>query len=360
MIKVVKTWPNDNSTTTYKYDPKSGDQTVTEEKDGQTTDPQSFGKGATQTTVKQGNTDTTVTTATPGAQPTFAHETTTTAADKTVTTIDGNGDVIKVVKPWTDGSQTIYTFDPATGDRMVTEQRNGKTVEQKPIVPGTPVTLSDGAGGTATVKFGDSDTTPTFTHNPAAPAPVADKVVKVTKQWPDGLQVIYTYDPTSGSRTVSELRDGKLVDQQTIEPGALSVTLPDGKDGSTIIKFDKTGTVPTFTRQLADKINTNTHKVTSRKKAGSAKAKNLRKQAAAAKPLALSGTNRYRVSGASAADIVATGRTQSQQMTKLQQASQQGTELPQTDEKDQGSLVALGLLMLSGLMVPFRRKRHED
>ncbi|MFC6275324.1 MBG domain-containing protein, partial [Levilactobacillus tangyuanensis] len=86
VVKVVKTWPNDNSTTTYKYDPSTGDQTVTEEKDGQTTDPQSFDKGATQTTVKQGNTDTTVAATKPGDQPTFEHDTTTTDPNDSTTT----------------------------------------------------------------------------------------------------------------------------------------------------------------------------------------------------------------------------------------------------------------------------------
>ncbi|WP_156470521.1 lectin-like domain-containing protein, partial [Levilactobacillus senmaizukei] len=98
VVKVVKTWP-DESKTTYAFDPSTGIKTVTEEKPEEEPVTQTFGKDVTQATVKQGNTDTTVTTTTPGAQPTFAHDTTTTDPDtNTTTTKDADGNVIKVVK----------------------------------------------------------------------------------------------------------------------------------------------------------------------------------------------------------------------------------------------------------------------
>uniref|UniRef100_UPI0021C2A136 LPXTG cell wall anchor domain-containing protein n=1 Tax=Levilactobacillus humaensis TaxID=2950375 RepID=UPI0021C2A136 len=363
VVKVVKTW-NDGSQTDYTYDPSTGNRNVTEQKDGKLVDKQTIDPDSSEATLATGDgIETIVDTGQSGAEPTFKHETTKTETDKstgdvTATTTNADGVIVKVAKKWRDGSETAFTYDPTTDQRMVTELRNGKTVEQKPVDPDAPeVTVSDGAGGTATVKFSDSDPVPTFTHTPAVvtvPTKDADKTVKITKKWPDGLQVVYTYDPVSGKRIIRELKDGNLIEQRTIKSGALSATLPDGKGGSTTIKFDKTGTAPTFTRQLADKVNV--HKVTSRKKAqkkaqkkaGTTNGKSLGNQSAAVKPLAQSETNLHDVNEALAGDTVVTGRVDSQQQT----------ELPQTDEKNEGFLVALGLLLSSTLLVPFRRKRH--
>ncbi|WP_125546814.1 MBG domain-containing protein [Levilactobacillus lindianensis] len=358
VVKVVKTW-NDGSETDYAYNPSTGNRTLKELKDGKLVDSKTIDPDSSEAKLATGDgIETIVDTGQSGAEPTFKHETTTTETDKssgdvTATTTDADGVIVKVAKKWRDGSETAFTYDPTTKQRMVTELRNEKTVDQKTIDPdASEVTVSDGAGGTATVKFSDSDPVPTFTHTPAVvtvPTKDTDKAVKITKKWPDGLQVVYTFDPVSGQRIIRELKDGKLVEQRTIKPGALSATLPDGNGGSTTIKFDETGAVPTFTRQLADKVNL--RKVTSRKKASKKsdanKGKNLSKQSAAVKPLAQSETNLHGVNEALAGDTVVTGRVQSQQQT----------ELPQTDEKNEGFLVALGLLLSSTLLVPFRRKR---
>uniref|UniRef100_UPI0013DE0814 lectin-like domain-containing protein n=1 Tax=Levilactobacillus yonginensis TaxID=1054041 RepID=UPI0013DE0814 len=167
VVKVVKTWPKDNSTTTYTYDPlNGGTQTVTEEKEGEDPVTQEFTEGTTQTTVKQGKTDTTVT-AQPGSAPTFAHDTTdTNEAGDTTTTTDADGNVIKVVKTWPkDNSTTTYTYDPSNGGtQTVTEEKDGEA----------PVTQEFTEGATqTTVKQGKTDTTvtaqpgsaPTFAHD---------------------------------------------------------------------------------------------------------------------------------------------------------------------------------------------------
>ncbi|MFD1454471.1 DUF5776 domain-containing protein, partial [Levilactobacillus lanxiensis] len=282
-IKVVKTWPNDDnttSTTTYTYDPTSSKATITEVNNGKEIDRQEEVSSPSTTMLKSGDgVETIVNTGQPGEMPTFEHDTTVTATDKlgnvTATTKNVAGDIVKVDQKWKDGSETVYTN--ANGKQMVSELRNGKPVaqkplEQQPVDPKNPdapkvseVTLPDGAGGTVTVKL-DQDqpnATPTFTHAPASysagvSAPdsttAADKVVKITQKWPDGLQVVYTYDPVSGDRIVRELKNGKLIVQRAIEPGALLAVLPDGKGGSTTVKFGKNGAAaPTFKRQLAGK-----------------------------------------------------------------------------------------------------------
>ncbi|WP_395322697.1 MBG domain-containing protein [Levilactobacillus parabrevis] len=276
VIKVVKTWPKDNSTTTYTYDPTSSKATITEVNNGKEIDRQEEVSSPSTTTLKSGDgVETIVNTGQPGEMPTFEHDTTVTVTDKlgnvTATTKNVAGDIVKVDQKWKDGSETIYTND--NGKQMVNELRNGKSVaqkplEQQPVDPDNPdatrlseVTLPDGAGGTVTVKLDQPDAAPTFTHAPAsysagvsAPAKDADKVVKITKKWPDGLQVVYTYDPVSGDRIVSELKNGKLIVQRAIEPDALLAVLPDGKGGSATVKFGKNGVAaPIFTRQLADK-----------------------------------------------------------------------------------------------------------
>uniref|UniRef100_UPI0013DE2E06 LPXTG cell wall anchor domain-containing protein n=1 Tax=Levilactobacillus yonginensis TaxID=1054041 RepID=UPI0013DE2E06 len=386
VIKVVKTWPNDDSTTsttTYTYDPISSKATITEENNGKLTGRQEEVSSPSTATLKSGDgVETIVNTGQPGTMPTFEHDTTVTVTDKlgnvTATTKNVAGDIVKVDQKWKDGSETIYTND--NGKQMVSELRNGKSVaqkplEQQPVDPDNPdatrlseVTLPDGAGGTVTVKLDQPDAAPTFTHAPAvfsagvnAPAKDADKVVKITKKWSDGLKVVYTYDPVSGQRIISELKNGKLIEQRAIEPGAVKAALPDGKGGSTIVKFDKTGTVPTFTRQLAAKVAG--RKVTSRKKAAKKatanKGQNLRKQSAAVKPLAQSGTTHRGVNQAVAGDTVATEPVQSQQLTKEQQANQQETELPQTGQKNESFLAQLGAILLALLVTPFVRRRSH-
>jgi len=386
VIKVVKTWPKDDGTTsstTYTYDPISSKATITEENNGTQTDWQEDVSSPSTTTLKSGDgVETIVNTGQPGDMPTFDHDTTVTVTDKlgnvTATTKNVAGDIVKVDQKWKDGSETIYTNDH--GKQMVDELRNGKSVaqkqlEQQPVDPKNPdapraseVTLSDGAGGTVTVKLDQPDAAPTFTHAPAvfsagvnAPAKDADKVVKITKKWPDGLKVVYTYDPVSGQRIISELKNGKLIEQRAIEPGAVQAALPDGKGGSTIVKFDKTGTVPTFTRQLADKATSRkgTSGKKAVKKAAANKGQNLRKQSAAVKPLVQSGTTQRGVNKAFAGDTVATEPVQSQQLTKEQQANQQETELPQTGQKNESFLAQLGAILLALLVTPFVRRRSH-
>ncbi len=378
VIKVVKTWPNDNSTTTYTYDPTSHNATITEVNNGNQTDQHKDISSPSTTTLKSGDgVETIVNTGQqPGDMPTFEHDTTVTATDKlgnvTATTTDTDGNIVKVAQQWKDGSETIYTNDHGT--QMVTELRNGKTVAQKTIEPvvdpdnpdatkPTEVTLSDGAGGTATIKLQDG--VPTFTHAPAvysagvsAPtsATAADKIVTFTKQWSDGLQVVYTYDPVSGKRMIQELDNGKLVEQRTITPGVLLAVLSDGKGGSTTIEFGEDGAVaPTYSRRLDAVSHYGASQKKPAKKLDAAQNNNGRKEAAAAKPLAQTETTR-RVNGALAAKAVATSH-ESQQ--NGQPAAQQSTELPQTGQKNEGFLAQLGALLLALLITPFVRRRSH-
>ncbi|WP_203644312.1 lectin-like domain-containing protein, partial [Levilactobacillus lanxiensis] len=256
VVKVVKTWPNDNSTTTYTYDPSTGAQSVKEEKDGEVPVTQDFTKGATQTTVKQGKTDTTVT-AQPGLAPTFAHDTTTADPnDSTVTTTtDADGKVIKVVKTWpNDDSTTTYTYDPSTGDQSVKEEKDGEV----------PVTQDFTEGATqTTVKQGKTDTTvtaqpglaPTFAHDTTTADPndstvttttdADGKVIKVVKTWPnDDSTTTYTYDPSTGDQSVKEEKDGEVPVTQDFTEGATQTTVKQGKTDTTVTA--QPGLAPTF------------------------------------------------------------------------------------------------------------------
>ncbi|WP_261809817.1 MBG domain-containing protein, partial [Levilactobacillus humaensis] len=218
VTKVVKTWPDD-SQTTYTYDPGNGDWTVTEEKDGQTSGKKTFGKDDTQAKVTLGDgVDTIVNTAQPaGSQPTFEHDTTVTATDKsnnvtTATTTDDKNNVIKVVKTWTDGNQTTYTYDPATEKRTVSEQKVGQPVgDPKELTSDSgKVTLVDDQNSNTIVSLDPTTNQPTFDHevtktdgDTTTTTDASGNVTKVVKTWPDDSQTTYTYDPTTKTATVT-------------------------------------------------------------------------------------------------------------------------------------------------------------
>jgi hypothetical protein len=257
------------------------------------------------------------------------------AGNVTVTEKDSTGNVTKVIKKWNDGSITTYTYNPTnptTGEREVTEQQaDGKIVSDKSFDPGdSSVTLPDGNGGTIVVKIDKSDTQPTITHYPASHNVVVDtptdestsepeKPVTITKQWPDGSKIIYTYDPVTTKRLIRELRNGYLIEQQAVAPGSLRTILSDNNGGVIIVQFDKSGTVPFFTRQTANEMN-----------------------------------DRYSQS----ATISNAGHTRNLAETKRVHG-QQEKKLPQTGQENESSLVRLGELLLTLLAVPFIfRRRH--
>ncbi|NLR09194.1 hypothetical protein HEQ50_04220 [Lactobacillus sp. ZJLC28-8] len=342
VTKVTKVW-HDGSTTTYTYDPKTGERKVTEQKDGKTVSEQTIAPGDSNVTLSDGSdVETTVDAGQPGAQPTIEHYTTHKDTDGsnnvTTATKDSTGDVTKVIKVWNDGSTTTYTYDPKTGERTVTEQKDGKIVSEQTMNPGdSNVTLPDGDGGTIVVKINESDTLPTITHYPAShnvavdvpvdeptdepanePTNEPEKTVKITKQWPDGSKIIYTYDPATAKRIIRELRNGYLVEQRTIASGSPFVVLPDGKGGIIIVRFDELGMITSFTRQAADEISSR-H----------------------SQSLAISNAERARNTGTKHMPV------------------QQESELPQTGQKNEGFWAHLGEILLVLLTVPFAfRRRH--
>ncbi|NLR10799.1 hypothetical protein, partial [Lactobacillus sp. HBUAS51381] len=167
VTKVTKVW-HDGSTTTYTYDPKTGEQEVTEQKDGKIVSEKTIEPGDSTVTLPDGSdVETTVDVGQPGSQPTIEHYTTHKDIDEsnnvTTTTKDSTGNVTKVTKVWNDGSTTTYTYDPATGEGKVTEQKDGKTVSEKTIEPGdSNVTLPDGNGVETTIDAGQPGSQPTI------------------------------------------------------------------------------------------------------------------------------------------------------------------------------------------------------
>ena len=367
VVKITKQW-TDGSKTIYTSDPKTGKQTVTEQKDGKTVDEKTITPNAKATLSSGDGVETIVTAGQPGTEPTFEHDATKTTTDKsgniTTTTKDANGNVIKVTEQWTDGSVTTYTYDPATGKRVVTEQRDGKVVDQQTIDPdATKATLSSGAGVETIVNAGQPGSQPTFEHETiktttdksgnvtATTTDANGNAVKVTKQWTDGSKTIYTYDPATGKRTVTEQRDGKTVDQQTIDPNASQVTLVDGAGGKVIVNLGKAGAEPSFTRQLA--AQTGRRQVTVQK-AGINQGKRASKQA---KPVAQGKKSaQSATTNEVAGDVAVTGRVQAQPRAK---SNQKQTELPQTGQKNESLLAEVGVVLLALLAVPFIRRRSH-
>ncbi|TGD17967.1 MBG domain-containing protein [Levilactobacillus suantsaiihabitans] len=345
VTKVTKDW-NDGSTTTYTYNPKTRVRKVTEQRRDRTTvSEQTITSDDTNVILPDAalpdgsDVETTVVPGQPGSQPTFDHYTTHEDIDKsnnvTTTTKDSTGNVTKVIKKWNDGSITTYTYNPTnptTSVREVTEQQaDGKIVSDKSFDPGdSSVTLPDGNGGTIVVKIDKSDTQPTITHYPASHNVVIDtptdestgepeKPVTITKQWPDGSKIIYTYDPVTTKRLIRELRNGYLIEQQAVAPGSLRTILSDNNGGVIIVQFDKSGTVPFFTRQTANEMNDRYSQSATISNAGHAR------------------------------NLAETKRVHGQQEKKL----------PQTGQENESSLVRLGELLLTLLAVPFIfRRRH--
>ncbi|WP_137607820.1 MBG domain-containing protein, partial [Lactiplantibacillus daoliensis] len=181
-------------------------------------------------------------------QDTDSHGTTTT------TEKDSNGNVVKIDKQWPDNSHTIYTYDPATGDRTVTEQKDGQTLDQQTL--GTdPVTLADGDNTSTTVVLDPTTKQPIFEHDTTETNANGDttttkdaegNVVKVVKKWPDDSQTTYTYDPIGGTQTVTEQKDGQTVDNKTITAKAPEATLSSGDGVKTIVDAPEPGAEPTF------------------------------------------------------------------------------------------------------------------
>ena len=361
VIKVTKQW-TDGGSTTYTYDPTTGKQAVMEQKDGQTVDQQPITPEKTQATLSAGKgVETIVSAEKPGAEPTFEHDTTQTTTDKsgnvTATTKDANGNVIKVTKQWTDGGSTTYTYDPMTGKQSVTEQKDGQIVDQNTITAdATKVTLSSGAGVETIVSAENPGSEPTFEHdttqtttdksgNVTATTTDADgNVIKVTKQWTDGDRATYTYDPTTSQRTVTVERNGKTVDQRTIDPNDMEVMLVDGAGGKIIVQFDEFGAQPSFTRQLVGE--TGSRQVTAQNKDEINKGKDAHGQSTAV------------IANETADDVIVAGRVQSQQTAKPKQ-NQQQTTLPQTGQKNESVLARLGVVLLALLAMPFIRRRSH-
>ena len=368
VVKITKQWI-DGSKTIYTSDPKTGKQTVIEQKDGKTVDEKTITPDAKATLASGDGAETIVTAGQPGTEPTFEHDATktTTTTDKagnvTTTTKDADGNVIKVTEQWTDGSVTTYTYDPVTGKRVVTEQRDGKVVDQQTIDPdATKATLSSGAGVETIVNAGQPGSQPTFEHETiktttdksgnvtATTTDANGNAVKVTKQWTDGSKTTYTYDPATGKRTVTEQRDGKTVDQQTIDPNASEVTLVDGAGGKVIVNFGKAGAEPSFTRQLAA---TGRRQVTVQK-ADDNQGKRASKQA---KPVVQGKKSaQSATTNEVAGDVAVTGRVQAQPKAK---SNQKQTELPQTGQKNESLLAEVGVVLLALLAVPFIRRRSH-
>ncbi|AYE38350.1 hypothetical protein D1B17_06760 [Companilactobacillus zhachilii] len=77
-------------------------------------------------------------------------------------------------------------------------------------------------------------------------------VVKVTKQWNDGSNTVYTSDPVHDTKGVDEIdKDGEKSPYQTIDPHSAKIVLPNSDGSATVVTLDDSGQ-PVFTHYGVD------------------------------------------------------------------------------------------------------------
>ncbi|WP_157049135.1 MBG domain-containing protein, partial [Companilactobacillus nantensis] len=133
--------------------------------------------------------------------------------------------------------------DPSVSDvsTVGTYKINAKTTN-----PNYDVTIET---GTLKVlgKDVDSDGNVTITEKDAD-----GNVVKVTKQWNDGSNTVYTNDPANNTKGADEVdKDGKTSPYQTIDPHSGKLILPNSDGSATVVTLDDSGQ-PVFTHYGVD------------------------------------------------------------------------------------------------------------
>lgn len=205
------------------------------------------------------------------------------------------------------------------------------------------------------------------------------KVTQVTKQWNDGSQTVDDVDPVTGTQTVTETKPDQTGSQKTIDPKTTRLILPDGDGSATVVTIDDSGK-PAFKHYGIDpdkdgvdsyqELIDGTDPMNPDSDGdGVSDGEEMKRGTNPLKPDLAGGVSggqerrdhttyskaqrRYSLMHLTSSSAV----RHAQQRQSLRQGSKQMT-LPQTNQKDDRFLAVLGTILLSGLMLPFTRKRH--
>ncbi|WP_057877699.1 MBG domain-containing protein [Levilactobacillus paucivorans] len=150
--------------------------------------------------------------------------------------------VVPTSKPLKTGDLLDLTYtedpEPAVGVTKI-DATSANPNYDVTVLPGTLTVLGKDVAKDGTVTIVEKDQ--------------ESHVIKVTKQWPDGKQTVYTFDPDTGIKTVTEsdIKSGRSDIPQKIASSETSATLPDGNGGATVITFNDTD-MPDFTHYGPD------------------------------------------------------------------------------------------------------------
>ncbi|WP_125713606.1 MBG domain-containing protein [Companilactobacillus kedongensis] len=148
----------------------------------------------------------------------------------TITEKDADGNIVKVTKQWTDGTGTVYTYDPITGTRTAVESKDDNTVSQQTIEPQTDKTILPDGDGAATVVTLDDSGNPDIVHYQVDPD---DDGLNSEDELNDGT------DPLNPDTDGDGMSDGDEVKNHT-DP--LVPNYPDNDTAKVVMKNQTVGT----------------------------------------------------------------------------------------------------------------------
>jgi len=145
-----------------------------------------------------------------------------------------------------DGDKLNITYEDPDSSDVGTYNINANMDKLKVDNPNYAITVVPGALKVLG-KDVDADGNVTITEKDAG-----GNVVKVTKQWNDGSDTIYTNNPADNTKGADEVdKDGKTSSTQTIDPHSAKTVLPNSDGSATVVTIDDSGQ-PVFTHYGVD------------------------------------------------------------------------------------------------------------
>ena len=145
-----------------------------------------------------------------------------------------------------DGDKLNITYEDPDSSDVGTYNINADMDKLKVDNPNYAITVVPGALKVLG-KDVDADGNVTITEKDAG-----GNVVKVTKQWNDGSDTIYTNNPADNTKGADEVdKDGKTSATQTIDPNSAKTVLPNSDGSATVVTIDDSGQ-PVFTHYGVD------------------------------------------------------------------------------------------------------------